>query len=169
MIYEAEPAEEGVRTFVVMPNRSMSWRGLVGSYAGISTVTLAVAFYFYFRGLTLVLPFSGLELLFLGAVLYVTAWRSDWREVVSVTDAKVSVETGRREPENHFEFQRQWLQLILTRRGGWYPSRLLMRSRGRQIEIGRFLNEQERQGLAEMLAVALGQRLEQTISKERLS
>lgn len=169
MIYEVEHAEEGVRIFVVMPNRSMSWSGLLGAYAGISAVTLAVAFYFYLQGLTLVLPFSGLELLFLGTVLYVTAWRSDWREVVSVTDATVSVETGRREPEKHFVFQRQWLQLILARRGGWYPSRLLLRSHGRQIEIGRFLNEQERQGLAEMLAVALGQRLEQTISKERFS
>ncbi len=169
MVFEVEPAEGGARTFVLMPNRSMSWRGLVGAYAVIAVVTLTVAFYFYFQGLTLILPFSGVELLFLGAVLYVTAWKSDWREVISVGEALVTVEAGRREPEDRFEFQRQWLRLILARRGGWYPSRLLLRSHGRQIEIGRFLNEQERQGLAEMLAVALGQRLEQMYSKERLS
>jgi len=168
MIYEADPAEEGIRTFVVLPNRSMSWRQLIGAYAGIAAVTLAVAVYFYLRGLTLILPFSGLELLFLGAVLYMTAWRSDWREVICVTDAVVRVETGRRGPEHHFEFQRQWLQIILARRGGWYPSCLLLRSHGRQIEIGRFLNEQERQGLAEMLAAALGQRLVQIISKNEV-
>lgn len=160
MIYEVEAAEEGLRTFVVMPNRAMSWRGLVGAYAGIAVVAMAVAFYFYLKGLTLVLPFSGLELLFLGAVLYITAWKSDWREVVTVREATISVQTGRYGPESHFEFQRQWVKLILARSGSWYPSRLLLRSHGRQIEIGRFLNEQERQGLAEMLAEALGKQLE---------
>ncbi len=161
MIREQEAAAEGLRTFVVMPNRSMSWRSLIGAYTGIAAAALAVAIYFYLQGLTLVLPFSGLELLFLGAVLYITAWKSDWREVITVGDETISVQTGRYGPESHFEFQRQWAKLILARSRGWYPSRLLLRSHGRQIEIGSFLNEQERQGLAEMLAAALGQRLEQ--------
>lgn len=160
MIYEAEAAEEGSRTFVVMPNQSMSWPALVTAYAAIVVVGLAVAVYFYLKGLTLILPFSGLELLFLGAVLYITAWKSDWREVITVRDETVSVQTGRHGPESHFEFLRQWVKLIFVRSGGWYPGRLLLRSHGRQIEIGRFLNEEERHGLAEMLAVALGRRLE---------
>lgn len=160
MIYELD-AEGGHRTFVVMPNRSMSWRELIGAYAGIAVVALAVAAYFYFQGLTLVLPFSGLELLFLAGVLYLTAWKSDWREVITIRDGVVSVETGRRGPESQFEFQREWVKLILARTGSWYPRRLLLRSHGRQVEIGRFLNEQEREGLAEMLAEALGQRLEE--------
>jgi uncharacterized membrane protein len=148
-------AEEGDRTFVVMPNRSMSWRGLVGVYAGISAVGLLIAILFFIRGLTLVLPFSGLELLFLGAVFYITAWNSDWREVITVGDEVVSIETGRRGPVSHYEFQRRWARVILSRPGSWYPSRLLIRSHGRQIEIGQFLNEQERQGLAEILAAAV--------------
>ncbi|MEX2525566.1 MAG: DUF2244 domain-containing protein [Gammaproteobacteria bacterium] len=161
MIYETEAAEEGSRTFVVMPNRSMSWPALVTAYVAIVVVALSVAIYFYTKGLTLILPFSGLELLFLGAVLYLTAWRSDWREVITVGEELISVQTGRHGPESHFEFQRQWVKLILAHAGGWYPGRLLLRSHGHQIEIGRFLNEQERQGLAEMLAAAMGQRLEQ--------
>lgn len=157
MITELQAAgEEGGRTFVVMPNRSMSWRGLVGVYAGITTVGLLIAILFFFRGLTLVLPFSGLELLFLGAVFYITAWNSNWREVITVGDEVVCIETGRRGPVSHYEFQRRWARVILSRSGSWYPSRLLIRSHGRQVEVGRFLNEQERQGLAEILTAAVG-------------
>ena len=157
MITELQAAgEEGGRTFVVMPNRSMSWYGLVGVYAGITTVGLLIAILFFSRGLTLILPFSGLELLFLGAVLYITAWNSDWREVITVGDEVVSIETGRRGPVSHYEFQRRWASVVLSRSRNWYPRRLLIRSHGKQIEVGRFLNEQEREGLAELLAAAVG-------------
>lgn len=143
--------------FVVMPNQAMSWQGLVRAYTGIAAVALMVALYFYFLGLPLVLPFSGLELFCLGAVLYITAWNSDWREIITVNDESVSVQTGRHEPVSHCEFQRHWAKVVLLRSRGWYPSRLLLRSHGRQVEIGRFLNEQERQGLAEILSAAIGQ------------
>lgn len=158
MISEMQAAGAGAgRTFVVMPNRAMSWRGLVDAYAGIAGAVLLIAVFFWTKGLPLVLPFSGLELLLLGAVLYTTAWNSNWREVITVGDDVVSIETGRNGPVSHCEFQRPWAKLILARSGGWYPSRLLIRSHGRQIEIGRFLNEQERQGLAEVLSTALRQ------------
>lgn len=31
---------------------------------------------------------------------------------------------------------------------GWYPSRLTIRSHGREVEVGRCLNEEERERLA---------------------
>ncbi|MEJ2761212.1 MAG: DUF2244 domain-containing protein [Gammaproteobacteria bacterium] len=159
MISELQAGGDGGgRTFVVMPNQAMSWRNLVEVYAGITGAVLLIAAFFWMQGLPLVLPFSGLELLLLGAVLYITAWNSDWREVIIVGDDLVSVETGRYGPVSHCEFQRPWAKVIILRPGGWYPSRLIIRSHGRQIEIGRFLNEQERQGLAELLSAALKQR-----------
>jgi uncharacterized membrane protein len=42
-------------------------------------------------------------------------------------------------------FQRHWARVVLKQsRGDWYPSRLLLHSHGRQVEVGRFLEEQER-------------------------
>lgn len=143
-------------TFVIAPNQSMSWNELLLAYGGVAGVTLAIAVYFWARGLTLVLPFSGLELLALGAALYVTAWRGGAREVITITDDVVCVESGRKRPENRHQFQRHWTRIVLQHSWiAWRPSRLLVCSHGREIEIGRFLNEQERMGLAKVLRATI--------------
>lgn len=118
-------------------------------YAGISTFVLVVGLCGLYAGLPLVLPFSGLEIMALGAAFYLNSWRGGVQQVITIDEDSVVVEAGRTAPETREEFQRQWARVILQRsRNGWYPSRLLIRSHGRQVEIGEFLNEQERQGLA---------------------
>ena len=158
MIHELQAAHEGDRTFVITPNRSMTWKELLLAYCLIAGVSLAIAGYFWAQGFTLVLPFSGLEVLALGAALYITAWRGGAQEVITITDDSVHVETGRTEPERRHDFQRYWTRVVLRRHwNAWHPSRLLLCSRGVEIEVGRFLNEQERRGLAEVLRSAIKQ------------
>lgn len=158
MIRELKAAHDQQRTFVIAPNQSMSWKGLLLAFGAIAGVTLAVGGFFWLRGFTLVLPFSGLEALALGAALYVTAWRGGTREVITITDDSVSVETGRSKPEQRHDFQRYWTKVILRRPWvAWYPSKLLLCSHGREIEVGRFLNEEERKGLAQVLRSAIHQ------------
>ena len=141
---------------MIGPNQSMPWRSQVIIYCVIAVFSLTIAMLFYSQGLTFILPFSGLELLALGAVLYITAWRGEQRETVIFTSDKIIVETGRTVPVEREEFQRHWARVVLERSWNhWYPCRLLIRSHGRQIEIGRFLNEQERLGLAIELQRAL--------------
>ncbi|MGH8245853.1 MAG: DUF2244 domain-containing protein [Gammaproteobacteria bacterium] len=155
MIYQSA-ADDTQRTFVIQPNRSMSWRGLLYAYIGIGAVTLGVGIWWFFAGLPLVLPFSGLEMLLLGAAFYLSSWRGGVREVITIDQSAVAIESGRTAPERRAEFHRQWTRVVLERHwNGWYPSRLLIRSHGRQVEVGQFLNEQERQGLAEQLGEAL--------------
>lgn len=142
--------------FVIKPNQAMSWKSLLLVYLIIAFVTVAVGVVFFLRGLTLILPFSGLEVLLLGAALYVSAWKGGIQEVLSITENSIIFERGRHGPEMRKEFQRAWVKVILERSGiSWYPSRLLLRSHGHQLEVGRFLNEQERQGLALELQQAL--------------
>ncbi len=125
-------------------------------YSGIVAVSMTIALGFYVTGLWLVLPFSGLEMLALGAALYAGAWRGERCEVISISERAVAVEKGRRCPDERHEFQRGWAHVILqSSTNNWYPSRLLIRSHGREVEVGAFLNEQERQGLAEELAQAM--------------
>jgi uncharacterized membrane protein len=133
---------------MVMPNRAMPWQHIMMIYLLISGVTISIAFGFFTQGLTLILPFAGLELLALGVVLYISAWRSNIKEVVNVTEEKIRIEIGRNGPEKTYELDKTWAKVVLERSwNNWYPSRLLLRSHGRQIEIGKFLNEQERQCL----------------------
>ncbi len=132
-----------------MPNQAMPWHQLVWLYSITASFTITVALGFFFQGLTLILPFAGLELVALGAVLYVSAWCGGIREVNSVTGDKIRIEIGHGSPEQCHELKRVWAQVILERSwNNWYPSRLLIRSHGQQAEIGCFLNESERQGLA---------------------
>ena len=148
MFFNLTKESELEKTIMVMPNRAMPWQHIMMIYLLISGVTISIAFGFFTQGLTLILPFAGLELLALGVVLYISAWRSNIKEVVNVTEEKIRIEIGRNGPEKTYELDKTWAKVVLERSwNNWYPSRLLLRSHGRQIEIGKFLNEQERQCL----------------------
>ena len=156
MIFCLSDSGEAKRGFVVMPNKAMPWHKLVCIYSIIASFTIGVALGFFFQGLTLVLPFAGLEVVALGVVLYISAWRGGVKEVISVTGDKIRIEIGHDSPEQCYELKRVWAQVVLERSwNNWYPSHLLIRSHGEQVEIGRFLNEAERQGLAKELQKAL--------------
>jgi len=158
MIHHSAPVQDSHQIFVIQPNRSMSWRGLLWVYAGIAAITLSVGIFWFFAGLPLVLPFSGLEMMLLGAAFYLSARGGDVREVVTIDENTLAVESGRNAPERRAEFQRHWARIVLEQRwNGRYPSPLLVRSHGRQVEIGKFLNEQERRGLAAHLGAVLRQ------------
>ena len=158
MILELEQDNEPGRGYVVMPNQAMPWRHLVRWYLLISMFSLAIGLYFYSIGLTLVLPFSGLEILALGFALYFSAWKSNEKQVIKIGNDLVEIESGYLSPQQRRNYQRGWTQVILEPPvHPWYPSRLVIGSHGSHIEIGAFLNEQERQGLAIELKRALAQ------------
>ena len=149
MLFNLTNENDLKKTIMVMPNRAMPWQHIMMIYLLVSGVTISIAFSFFTQGLTLILPFAGLELLALGVVLYISAWRSNIKEVVNITEEKIRIEIGRDVPEKIYELDKAWANIVLERSwNNWYPSRLLLRSHGRQLEIGKFLNEQERQCLA---------------------
>ncbi len=160
MVYCLDGSDNSGSGYVIRPNQAISWRTLICLYLIIFAVSMAIGLSFFMTGLTYVLPFSGLEMLALGAALYVTAHRGGVQEVIIIGTETITVESGRQVPESHEEFSRAWANVVLERSwNSWYPSRLLIRSHGRQLEIGRFLNEQERQGLALELTGALKRKL----------
>ncbi|MFA7388188.1 MAG: DUF2244 domain-containing protein [Thiohalobacteraceae bacterium] len=137
---------------VIRPNCSLSWRGTLTVFCSISLVSLAIALGFASLGLWMVLPFAGLELGLLGYALWRCARRSQVREVISIHGGEIAVQRGCRMPEETTCLQRGWARVELARptyRG--YPSRLLIRSHGREVEVGGCLNEAERRRLAEDL------------------
>ena len=156
MIFCLKDTGEAKTSFVITPNRAMPWHQLVWIYSIFAAFTLGIATGFFIKGLVLILPFAGLEILALGVVLYVSAWRGGVREVITITEDKVRVESGRSAPEYSHEFDLAWVQVVLERPWhNWYPSNLFLRSHGQQVQIGCFLNEEERQGLANELVKAI--------------
>jgi len=78
------------------------------------------------------------------------------REVISVNAEVVRVERGRRKPQKHWECPRAWARISLEHSPiAWYPQRLAIAFQGKQVVIGRFLNEEERGVLAVELEQAI--------------
>lgn len=145
------------RCFVLRPNSGLYWRTTLGVFIGLSVVCLAVAIAFTLAGYWPVLPFAGLELVALGAALYVSAKRGRYREVVRVDGDRVTVEKGLRSPEQSWTFDLAWTEVELTAPlHRWYNSVLVIRSQGQSVAIGSFLTDVERRLLAEELRRCIG-------------
>ena len=141
--------EECQYCYVLRPNCSFSWRQNLVVFAWLCAATLAVAVPLVAMGFWPILPFAGLELLAVGIGLYRAICRCHECEVICVAADSIRIERGRRGPQHRWVLGRAWAQVVL--KGcprQWYPSRLLIRSHGRTVEIGRFLVEEERKKLA---------------------
>lgn len=144
------------RRIILRPNASLSTREAVLFLAGISAVSLTIALLFMCLGFWIVLPFSGAELTLLVGCVFGALKRNCRREVITITDKVVQVERGGRQLEERIELPLGWVKVKLQQsalRG--HPSRLSIRSHGREIIVGRFLVESEREQLAAELNKAL--------------
>lgn len=143
---------------VIVPNRSLNLAGLVVFYTSISVVTLALAVSLTIRdGYWPMLVWAVVELVFLGVCQY-WCWRQGgYGECVTVDGERITVEKGTEHYREHAEFDRYWSQVVIRDPGArLHPKRLFIRSRGKLCEIGRCLTEEERDSLAQRLAVFIG-------------
>jgi uncharacterized membrane protein len=145
----------GAWRFVLTPNQSLSWRGTQWLFLSLVVLSTIIGLGFASRGLWLVLPFAGLEMAALGAGLYVVSRSTHRREVIHVAKDDIRIERGWNRPIEVSRLPRNWSRVELVRSGYWNQSRLTIRACGRSEEVGGFLNEQERLGLACDLARAL--------------
>lgn len=129
----------------VRPNRSMSPRGLVITVICLTIVCLTIALSFLSLGLWLVLPFAGLEIFAVGLAVGYTIRRFDDYEIIVVTDEDVVVfkQEGRLTSEQ--KFQRYWARVEL--RSGC----LEVGSHGRFVEIGKAIDDREKEELSAQL------------------
>mgnify|MGYP003573235322 FL=1 len=161
MVVRDTEASGETHCFTLQPNRSMSWPAMRNLFLALFTCLIAVTLYFGLQGAWLVLPFAGLEALVLGIGIYLSAKTTATRELVSVTDAEVTIRHGRRKLAEVARFSRCWSRVVLRKDPrGWYPSRLLIGSHGQYCEIARSLVESEREELAlelrELIALRSG-------------
>jgi uncharacterized membrane protein len=141
----------------ICPNCSLSVRGAVMFFGSLCGVSFAIAGFMAWRGFWPVLPFAGLEMLLLGWALRASLARRFHRQTIIVTESDVSVESRDRTHYAQVVFPRHWAQVKLRRPASrLHPSRLTIESHGRQCELGNFLTEEERRGLALRLQSLIG-------------
>jgi uncharacterized membrane protein len=141
----------------ICPHCSLSVRAALLLFGSVCFVSFAIAGFLASQGFWPVLPFAGLEMAFLGWALKASMERRHHRQTITVTDANVNVELRDREHSVQLVFPRHWAQVKLRRPASrLHPSRLTIESHGRQCELGSFLTEAERRGLALRLQGLIG-------------
>jgi uncharacterized membrane protein len=141
--------EEEQQRLEIHPNCSLSVRGARMFFVAACIVPFGMGGLLAWKGFWPILPFAGLEMALLGWALKVTLERRFYSQTITVTDTDVRVESRERRRSTQVVFPRHWAQVKLRRPAArLHPSRLTIESHGRQCELGNFLTEEERRGLA---------------------
>jgi uncharacterized membrane protein len=141
----------------ICPHCSLGVRSALLFFGSLCFVSFMVAGIMALQGFWPVLPFAGLEMVLLGWALNASMARRHHRQTITVTDVDVSVELRDRLHSVQLVFPRHWAQVKLRRPASrLHPSRLVIESHGRQCELGSFLTEEERRGLARRLQSLIG-------------
>jgi uncharacterized membrane protein len=144
--------EEELQRVEIHPNCSLSVRGARFFFAAACVVPFGMGGLLAWKGFWPILPFAGLEMALLAWALKVTLERRFHSQTITVTDTDVCVESRERRRSTQVVFPRHWARVKLRRPAArLHPSRLTIESHGRQCELGSFLTEEERRGLAERL------------------
>ncbi|MCP5327611.1 MAG: DUF2244 domain-containing protein [Sinobacteraceae bacterium] len=141
----------------ISPHCSLTTRGAWIFFASLCITSFSLAGLVALQGYWPVLPFAGLEMALLGWALKLSMQRRHYRQTITVTAESVEIEEYLPERQGRVVFPRHWAQVRM--RGGLsplHPSRLTIESHGRRCEVGSFLNEQERTGLAQRLRLLIG-------------
>jgi uncharacterized membrane protein len=141
----------------ICPNCSLSVRGARLFFAIACIAPCGIAIVLALKGFWPILPFAGLEMALLAWALSVCLERRFHSQTITVTDEDVSIDTRARARCEHVVVPRHWAQVKLRRpAAGQHPSRLTIESHGRRCELGSFLTEEERRGLALRLQRLIG-------------
>ncbi len=123
----------------------------------VGGTTFAIAAVFAAQGLWPVLPFAGLEIALLAWAVRASLREGSKRETIAIDDDWITVRRTGPCGEHFSVFPRHGSTVKLhAPAAALHPSRLVLESRGRVCEVGRFLTEDARQSLAARLKQLVG-------------
>lgn len=137
-------------SLVLLPHRSLTRAGLVAFLVGQSLVAGSYALLAAWRGNVFAPLFAVLELALVSGCLTWVWKASGSGQVITLTSMQLDIAPT--SGKEHVCFHPYWTHVRLEP-GSWpgWPSRLWVGSHGREVEVGAFLNEDERQALAQRL------------------
>ena len=149
---------QGEVSFALVTRRVNSFdaRNCALVFAVLAGISLVIAVVFAALGAWLILPFAGLE----AFALYLAY---DWlvrhagdSESLEIRGDVVTLAVRDAHDTRQHEFNRVWAQLVESRQSRWgQDMRLALRSHGREVEVGRYLDDSARAALAQELKARL--------------
>ena len=146
---DAEPA---VREWLMKRNCSVSPRQFVWFYASLVLFSSAIAASVVIRGAWPVLPFTGIELLVVGAAFVIHARHAIDYERIRLYPNRLTIEQMSGQRLMQFEFNPRWVRI---EQGASPRDPITIVSQGQTVLIGVHLAQYRRASLARELRAAL--------------
>ena len=135
----------GLTTIVLKPNNSASWQFNMVIFGSLTLTLICISGYFASRGLWLIFPFAGLEVVVLFICMYLRVRANHSKEVITFDETTVIVERGYKFAEKSWKYHRLLTKIFVRHphiRG--YPKQIYIRSHGKELELGSFLNKKDK-------------------------
>ena len=144
--------EENTYRILLRPIQSTDWKTSFIFISIIAFTCLAIGIGFAFAGATMILPFAGLEVIFVGVCVYLVMKQTYKQEVITLTQETLKIEKGEGKIDQVWEYFRMWSFVSVERpQHPWYPAHIVVTSKGERVPIGDFLNEDEKEELVSNL------------------
>ena len=125
------------------PNSSLTGIYRIIFLASISFVCVGIATVFYFFGAYLILPFAGIEIAILLIAFYLSFKWSSRKELIYISQEVVKIEKGIHKAEYLWEEFRTFTSFQIEKDAN-KSLRLSLRSKGDDVIVGDFLNEDDK-------------------------
>jgi len=133
------------------PNSSLTGIYRVIFLGSITFVCITIAIIFFIFGAYLILPFAGLELAVLFSAFYFSFKWSSKKEKIYISNDIVKIEKGTNKLEYQWEEFRTFTSFNIQKDKNKFM-RLSFRSKGIDIYVGDFLNEEDKKILKECVS-----------------
>ena len=144
--------EDNTYRILLRPNQSTDWKSSIIFISIIAFTCLTIGIGFAFAGAMMILPFAGLEVIFVGVCVYLVMKETYKQEVITLTQEKLKIEKGGGRIDQVWEYFRMWSFVSVERpQHPWYPAHIVVTSKGERVPIGDFLNEDEKEELVSNL------------------
>ena len=144
--------EDNFHRILISPNQSISWKSGLVFILVIAFTCLSIGLGFAYVGATLILPFAGLEVIFVGICTYLVLNKTSQQEVITLSKDKLIIEKGAYKLKKVWEYFRLWSYIsVESPKPPWYPAHIVVTSKGETVPLGDFLNEQEKEELISSL------------------
>jgi len=145
-------SEDGLYRILLRPNQSTDWKSSLIFISIIAFTCLTIGIGFALAGATMILPFAGLEILFVATCVYLVMKQTYKQEVITLTKEKLTIAKGAGKIDQEWEYFRMWSFISVERpEHPWYPAHIIVSSKGERVPIGDFLNEDEKEELVKNL------------------
>lgn len=144
--------DDGAIQWLLKRNCSIAPAQLLGFFATLCAVSLAIGAAFWSRGAPLILPFAGAELCALAVALVVYARHATDHEKIVLRRGRFTVECSLGRRVDHVEFAPAWVRVEPA---AGDRSLIELSGEGKRVEVGRFIRPELRRALADELRAAL--------------